>query len=115
VSTITIYGASDDLIEVAGCDGAGEFDCFGSQQHALNWHATLTAPDGSAMQVVAWYNPGGCWLLGVGQTEENKELPSWPVTVAQGGGRTSPAYSVVLSVEAPEGTRLGDVWPDRQG
>jgi hypothetical protein len=116
VSTITIYGASDDLIEVAGCDGAGEFDCFGSQQHALNWHATLTAPDGSAMQVMAWYGPGGCWLLGIGQADENKEFPPWPVAITQGvDGDATSAYSVVLTVEAPEGTKLGDVWPDRRG
>jgi hypothetical protein len=66
------------------------------------------------MQVMAWYGPGGCWLPGIGQAGEDKELASWPVTIARGGGRMSPAYSVVLSVEAPKGTRLGDVWPDRQ-
>jgi hypothetical protein len=115
VSTITIYGASDDLIEVAGCEGADEFDCSGSQRHAVNWHATLTAPDGPAMRVMAWYGPGGCWLLGIGQAGEDKELPSWPVTITQGDGRTSSAYNVVLTVEAPEGTKLGDAWPDRQG
>jgi hypothetical protein len=64
---------------------------------------------------MAWSGPGGCWLPGIGQGDGSKELPSWPVTITQGGGRTSPAYSVVLSVEAPEGMKLGDVWPDRQG
>jgi hypothetical protein len=108
VSAITIHGAGDDLIEVAGCEGAGELGCFGSQKHALSWHAALTAPDGPAMQVMAWHGPGGCWLPGIGQAGEDRELRSWPVTIAR-SGRTSPAYSVVLSVEAPEGTQLGDV------
>jgi hypothetical protein len=107
VSAITICGGGDDLIEVAGCEGAGESGCSGSQEHALSWHAALTAPGGPAMQVMAWYGPGGCWLPGIGQAGADRELRSWPVTIARGGGRTSPAYGVVLPVGAPEGTHGG--------
>jgi hypothetical protein len=67
------------------------------------------------MRLMAWYGPRGSWLPGIGQAGEDKELPSWPVTVTQEDGRTSPAHNIVLTVEAPEGTKLGDVWPGRQG
>jgi hypothetical protein len=74
---ITIYGASDDLVEVGGIEidgrvGADEFSAYGSQVRDLNWHGDLVAVDGSAMRVMAWFGPGGTWLLGAGQVDEDK-------------------------------------------
>lgn len=107
---ITIYGASDDLVEVDGCEGADEFGAFGSQVHQLNWHGDLIAPDGAAMRVMGWYGPGGCWLFGVGQVDADKAFPGWPVSVGPGGADTC-AYSVVLTIDAPDGTKLANAWP----
>jgi hypothetical protein len=109
---ITIYGASDDLVEVGGCEGAGEFgtDC---------WQGDLIAPEGAnsptfprgQMRVHCWYDDDGCWQVGLGQVNEDAPLPSWPVTITQAAAMNpdNPGYSALLTIDAPEGTRLVNV------
>jgi hypothetical protein len=98
---ITIYGASDDLVEVAGCEGADEFN-------SDDWCADLVAPDGSQMRVGARYEINGCWSLNVSQTSDEHEIPGWPVAVTQQPAMNpdNPGYSPLLSIDAPEGTQL---------
>jgi hypothetical protein len=101
---ITIYGASDDLIEVAGCEGADEFNND-------DWSADLIAPDDSQMSVWCWYTLGGTWAVGVAQTDEEHPLPAWPIAITQAPAMNpdNPGYSVLLSIDAPEGTRLASL------
>jgi hypothetical protein len=101
---ITIYGASDDLVEVAGCEGADEFN-------SDHWSADLVAPDGAQMAVWCWYTRRGCWAAGVAQTDEDFQLPPWPISVtqAQAMNPDNNGYSVLLSIDAPEGTKLANV------
>jgi hypothetical protein len=112
---ITFYGASDDLVEVEGCKGADEFSTYEGKLHQIAWQGDLVGPDGSQMRVFAYYD--GCWAFGVGQVDEDVELPPWRLSLSQGGPLTAEAahptsaYSVVLSVDAPEATRLTNVWP----
>lgn len=98
---ITVYGASDDLVEVARCDGADEFN-------SDDWMGDLIAPDGSPMRLYARYEVTGCWSVGVSQVTEEFQLPGWPVTITQAPAMNpdNPGYSVLLTVDAPEGTRL---------
>lgn len=98
--TITIYGASDDLVEVAGCPNAGEFN-------SGDWHGDLCGPDGT-MRVYARFEDTGCWSAGVGQVDEAYPLPGWPVTITQAPAMNpdNPGYSALLSIDAPEGTYL---------
>jgi hypothetical protein len=73
--TITIMGASEDLVEVEGCEGADEFNCE-------SWSADLVGPDvAEQVHVSAWFCDNGCWQVGVGQVLEDVRLPSWPVTI----------------------------------
>lgn len=101
---ITIYGASDDLVEVAGCEGADEF----SSDH---WSADLVAPDGAQMSVWCWYTLGGTWAVGIAQADEDHQLPAWPVTIAQAPAMNpdNPGYSALLAIDAPDGTRLANI------
>jgi hypothetical protein len=101
---ITIYGASDDLVEVDGCEGADEFGVD-------RWHGDLIAPDGSQMRVHCWYGDNGCWQVGVGQVDEDVQLPAWPVTITQAPAMNpdNPGYSALLTIDAPEGTRLANI------
>ena len=107
---ITIYGASDDLVEVAGCEGAGEFNCD-------RWQGDLAPPgEVEQMRVHCWYDEDGCWQVGVGQVIEDNPLPGWPITITQAPAMNpaNPGYSALLSIDAPEGTRLVNVKPEPQ-
>lgn len=107
---ITIYGASDDLVEVGGCEGADEFGAGVDGR----WQADLVAPGGTEqMRVHCWYDDGGCWQVGVGQVLEEVQLPAWPVSITQAPAMNTgnPGYSALLTIDAPEGTRLENVSP----
>lgn len=104
MTTITIYGASDDLVEVDGCEGADEFN-------SDDWYGCLVAPDDSQMLVHARYGggvDGCCWLVGVSQVREESPLPGWPVTITQAPAMNpdNPGYSALLTIEAPDGVKL---------
>ena len=105
---ITIYGASDDLVEVDGCEGADEFDVGAPGR----WQGDLIAPGGTEqMRVHCWYDDDGCWQVGVGQVLEETRLPAWPVSITQAPG-PRPAvtgHSAMLSIDAPPGTRLDNI------
>lgn len=98
---ITIYGASDDLVEVAGCEGSDEFS-------SDDWMADVIAPDGSRMRVYARYEVTGCWSVGVSQADEEHPLPGWPVSLTQQPAMhpDRPGYSPLLAIAVPDGTRL---------
>jgi hypothetical protein len=106
---ITIYGASDDLVEVEGCEGADEF-CTDS------WQADLVLDAANQMRVWCWYDIDGCWQVGVGQTDESVQFPAWPITITQAPAMNpaNPGYSVLLSIDAPEDTKLVNIKPERE-
>jgi hypothetical protein len=113
---ITIYGASDDLVEVEGCIGADKFGVYGDGK--LLWRGDLVSPDEGKLRVHAIYD--GCWHFAVGQADEDIPIPPWPVSFTQGGLAPAapgdeadpyPRYSVVLRIDAPEGTQLRNLWP----
>lgn len=73
---ITIYGASDDLVEVAVGDKSDEFN-------SDDWTAVLIDKTGARMRIYCRYERSGCWSVGVGQVDEEFQLPGWPVTITQ--------------------------------
>lgn len=108
---ITIYGYSDDLVEVEGCEGADEFNVRD------RWQGDLVGPGASEqMRVHCWFDDDGCWQVGVGQPIEDVQLPAWPIAITQQphGREGVPGYSARLSIDAPEGTRLTNVKPEPQ-
>ena len=68
---ITIYGASDDLVEVEGCKGAGEF-CTD------DWQGELVAPDGSQMRVYARYDAAGAGRSAPARSTKSTSCPAGP-------------------------------------
>lgn len=111
---ITIYGASDDLVEVDGCEGADEFGSYGYEGTAVHWRGDFIAPGGGTipeqLRVYAIYD--GCWHFSVGQVDENVKFPPWFITIRQ-DLRDESECSVVLAIDAPPGTRLDNIWPAR--
>lgn len=96
---IEAYGASDDLVEVEGCSGGDEFTHY----NAGIWRGDLVAPDGGSLRLHIFYD--GCWHVAVGQVDEEFNFPNWPISFRQ----EAAGYSTVLTVEAPDGTRLTNV------
>lgn len=104
---IRIYGASNDLIEVEGCEGADEFNTY--EKGFAMWWGDLRAPNGEVMRAHAVLSNNGCWSIALGQVDEGTPFPEWPVTIRQ---HTSLDYSAMVEIEAPEGTVLENVWPE---
>jgi hypothetical protein len=103
---ITIYGASDDCVEVEGCEGADEFSVSGKGQ----WQSDLVGPGGTEqLRVRAEWDPdgSGCWVISLSQTDESVPFPAWGNGVEQHPN----GYSTMVIVDAPEGTRLTNVKP----
>lgn len=105
MAEIRIYGASDDLVEVEGCEGADEFNVYGEP-----WRADLVAPGGEVMRVHVHYD--GCWHVALGQADESIPFPDWPVEFKQ---HRSLPYTVVATISAPDGTRLDNISPSPGG
>ena len=108
---ITIYGASDDLVEVEGCEDADEFDVYGEGR--LLWRGDFVAPGSHARQQMRVYGIyDGCWHFSAGQVDESVPLPTWPLTIRQGTAPEHAEYTTVLAIDAPVGVRLTNVWPE---
>lgn len=91
---VTIYGASDDLVEVEGqIEGADEYDALSG------WVGALTSPDGESLVVRAEYcKPGSRaeWTVGVENTET---YPAWPIRFAERPDREGdPALVIIVPV-----------------
>lgn len=102
MAKVTIYGASDDLIEVEGIDGADEFN-----DTSGHWRGLLEAPNGEAAIVYVDYRPDGTWTVALGVFEEGILLPAWPQSF-----EVNPAnceYSVTATIEVPDGTRISEI------
>lgn len=112
---ITIYGASDDLVEVTGCEGADEFYTQAARNGDVCWHGRLIAPANEdvteQLSVRAIFD--GCWHLAAGQVDESLPFPPWPVTVRAPVPPDESPHSAVLIIEAPEGTQIDSIWPDQ--
>lgn len=100
MSTVTIYGASDDLVEVEGIEGADEFNCDG------HWKGVIESPDGGTALVYVDYRDNGTWTVTLGQYEEGWHLP-FAITLGTAMGMCS--YSTVAQIEVPEGSKISEV------
>lgn len=99
---ITIYGASDDLIEVEGAI---------SEEYELGRYGTrlrLTAPDGQSLDVAADFGNqilGGDldWTITVGAVNT---YPSWPIHFHE---RPNYEGDPAVTIDAPAGTTIAVV------
>lgn len=94
-SSILIYGASDDLVEVEGAI-SDEFDCWDK-----TWKGRLKAPEGSFLVVSARFGRDG-WDLNVA-APEGSGFPDWPVSFCP---RPDSPEDPAVRIEAPAGTTL---------
>ena len=97
MSTITIYGASDDLVEVEG-EFEEEFTAYNG------WRGRVVAPSGQNLIVTAEYSKtgGDYWTLGV---ETTGTWPAWDIQFAEAPHEGTPA----LIIEVPAGTIVEEI------
>jgi hypothetical protein len=96
MSTITIYGASDDLVEFEGAI-QDEFNAYGL------WSGTLRSPDGEELVIEAEFGrPGAAadWTIGVRSTSSH---PAWPMHFTNRPDRDD---DPALVIEVPDGTMI---------
>lgn len=85
MKTYSFYGASDDLVEWCvvneeGLSDNDEIGCFSKNSDGVNCSITLRSKSEGECRVFAIYGLGeGVWGFGIAQTEEEKEIPEWPV------------------------------------
>lgn len=95
--TVTIYGASDDLVEVEGrIEGADEYS-----YSDVTWKGVLEAPNGETALVFVDYRDNGFWTVNLTPFEEGYRF-DWPVSYAVIDANCK--YSLTATVEVPEGT-----------
>lgn len=94
MKTVSIYGASDDLIEVSGIPGADEFASYKTPIDFAIWHST------GEMRITAIYGTNGCWSFALGQTGEEESFPDWPVRITQ----HERGYSTLVEIDVPDGS-----------
>lgn len=101
METVTIYGASDDLIETHGIHGCDEFSRGGKLVYA--GFITINAPDGGNLEIHCLYS--GYWCFGVGSAmaPDYDKLPEWPIRRTFG---TRKRYSETLEIDVPDGAYL---------
>lgn len=94
MNTITIYGASDDLVEIEGAFSE-EFDALSA------WRGRVVAPDGESLIVTAEFGKSDSdaeWTLGV---ENSGTWPAWPIRFAERPDREG---DPAIVIEVPAGT-----------
>lgn len=96
MKTLSMFGASDDLIEASGVFGAREFYATGTDGTYMGSFNL-----GGKMRIHALYD--GCWSFAVGQVDEEIPLPDWPIRI---GRAPECAYSTLLEINVPDDVRL---------
>jgi len=102
MAKVTFYGASDDLVEVEGIEGADEFS-----PEKDGWVGVLESPDGDTALVYVDYRHNGTWTVSLGIYEEDYLLPAWPITTEVRPDLCR--YSTHVTVEVPDGTTIKEV------
>jgi len=102
MAVLTVFGSSDDLIELDGIEGADEFnDTSGT------WTGVIEAPDGDTALLYVDYRNNGTWTVALGLWEEDYTLPAWPVEVVSGTEFNS--YTTLAKITVPDGTTVREL------
>ncbi len=110
---ITIYGCSDDLVEIGG----DIEDEIGSDLVTIDIGWPEDGERARGVRVVMTYAPEGygpVWGATVGQFDEGADIP-WAVTIKHGPKKGYPnprSYSAMVVVDCPPGTPV-EIRPKR--
>jgi hypothetical protein len=102
--SITVHGASDDLVEVDGCPGGDEFQVYGGY-----FEGDLIAPGGAVLHITVSFTDSGdgwAWKVTTGPVDDDIPAPDWPIERSH---RPSYEDDDLVTIDAPPGTRLDNV------
>lgn len=99
---VTIFGASDDLIEASGIPGADEFGAYIRMNNVCNGiiHIINEEPL-EQMFVHCYYSTRGCWHFAPAIVNEGKPLPLWRMEFSYDPNIAN-VYSTIMTIEVPE-------------
>lgn len=113
MKTLTMYGASDDLWECAGIEGADEFGCFGGHNDGMfKGPIQIVIDDEVMLQIYAVYD--GTWQFAISPGECDEAMPDWEIRRSWGGAGRS-EYSEYVEIDCPNDAVLvvsGTMDPD---
>ncbi len=98
MKTLTVYGASDDLIEADGIPGADEFYWRQSGTNTL----ILVQDRKPKLYIHCFYgykNITACWCFAVSPIDEDEPLPDWDIRITRSPIK---AYSALLTMTVPD-------------
>lgn len=111
MKTLSMYGASDDLIEVEGIEGADEYNgmAHGKSPYVMSFKVTSPS-EPLGLEIHVCY--AGGWSFAVQPTEDSDldfcEFPAWPIRRSWGGGR---GYSELLEIDVPDDAMIEEQKP----
>lgn len=94
MKTVSIYGSSDDLIEIEGIKGANEFGLSGETCEEIDISRPFVI--GGKMKIYAIYD--GCWHFSIGPVDEGIQIPNWPVRFSL----YESGYSALMQIDVPD-------------
>lgn len=94
---LTIYGASDDLVEVEG-HLVDEYPV--DDNNSVTLHLADASGNGGCKITMTYNGRTGCWDATIGLLGEGIQIP-WPVTVRHKPGRDD-FYSVFVDIDCPD-------------
>lgn len=95
IMSVTIYGASDDLIEIAGCKGADEFNASMKDNDNPLMAEFVLSGEGGQIRIVALYD--GCWSFAIAPVDEEVPIPAWPIKMSL----HERGYSTLVEIDVP--------------
>lgn len=98
MKTLKVFGASDDLIEFSGIEGADEFYAKETREDLMGVWWVSTGKD--VVEIRAYYL--GYWAFLVApefDCNDGERMPDWKITRTWG---TDVAYSETVTIEVPD-------------
>lgn len=111
MKTVRIYGASDDLIEADGVEGADEFN---PTSHGDGPYKATLAIEASpfALHIHALYGPEAVWSFAPSTADDGVPLPPWPIRI---GPSEDCGYSTQIEVDVPDHATMRQLYRKEEG
>jgi len=94
-----IYGASDDLIEIEGIEGGGEFDTCSDNDPPKTFR--IESKEGR-IRLHCIYD--GCWCFALGMVDEDDDIPRWHIVINYEG------YTQEMTITVPNDAKIIKEW-----